>query len=69
MRFYAWYSETHAKQRGTSVYETPEGKLVHVTGVYVEKDIGEKDYRYTDKVYVGEVTRYAGRGRHGKPKL
>lgn len=41
---------------GSAEYKTPDGKLVEVTCVSSKRD--DQDYRWPDKVFVGEVTEF-----------
>ena len=51
------YSAKAAEQYGYSIYETPEGKMVAVTGVYEECNLDQ--YGWEDRVVVGPVTKFA----------
>lgn len=50
------YSAEAEELYGYATYETPDGKLVRVTGVYEESRIDE--YKWKDKIIVGPVVRW-----------
>lgn len=56
-----WYSAQAAALFGTAVHRHEDGREVHVTAVCQAGDEG--NYNWPDKVRVGPVTEYVGKGR------
>ena len=56
MALYGFYSPTAAKTNGSYIYKLTDGSEVEVTALCTDKE--GSAYRYEDKVYVGEVTKY-----------
>lgn len=53
--FHGWYSEQHAKYAaGYSEWAGPQGSK-RVTFVTLQQTPGDKEYDYSDRVYVGPV--------------
>lgn len=58
---HAFYSPTAEKNCGFFIYKDMEGKEIRVTGVFNTKESGEREYKFKDKVYMGEVSKYVSR--------
>lgn len=52
-KHYGFFSLTAAWHSGTSIWRTPTGLEVEVSGVTSEKD--GSDYKFSDRVHLGEV--------------
>lgn len=63
---YAWYSPRTAKLYGSVIYARADGTEVEVTIVC---DSNVSNDGWTDKIYVGEVTRYLRKGQAGEYDL
>lgn len=59
---HGFYSEKAANYYGTSIYRKHNNPAdtVMITAVYPTKEQGETDYKWDDKIYVGEVSDWVG---------
>jgi len=55
-KWYGFYSEKAARQFGTVVWKTPDGRDVHCT--LVDDDPSGARYGFDDAVCIGEVTEF-----------
>lgn len=55
---HGWFSQKHSEKLNAVVYSTPNNSTVKVT--YVDKEKECPNYRWDDKVYVGEVVDFLG---------
>ena len=58
---HGFYSKKMAEAFGHSVYRNVAGEEVFVTVVYATREMGEAEYRPTDKAYVGVLTTWLRR--------
>ncbi len=65
-QIYGFYSQEAAELGGTIIYSTSNNKEVEVTALFDSKEIGETNYIWRDKIYVGVVNKYLRKGRDGK---
>jgi hypothetical protein len=56
--FHAWYSKSADEEYGHNIYLDRNGKEVKVTVVCASFEQGDDSYRWHDKEYVGEVTKF-----------
>jgi hypothetical protein len=62
---YGLYSEAAAEKFGTVIYSTPTRKKIEVTCITECKHNWEKDYKWSDAKFIGQVTNFMGTGRKG----
>lgn len=60
-KLYGVYSQAASEQFGTVIYKGVNGSEVSVTAVYSDKE--SPDYKWPDKVLIGEVTQFVRQGR------
>lgn len=64
---YGFYSNVSAERYGTGIWSRPDGTEVEVTAV--TDDLVYNDYKFADKICVGEVTVWLRKGRRGKVEV
>lgn len=62
MNKHAYYSEQAAQTFGSVIWRTPWNEEIEVTSVSDDKD---SYYNWPDKVYMGPVTEFVRRNKHG----